>query len=110
MQTLEKTAGLLAKITKDDTELREKLALINDLLLKHDFDEAELVMNKKHILDSYKEFADEVKKLEEIKKKQEARLKEQEAFTKKAVALVSGDVKKRATTTCTRSRRSSATR
>ena len=53
-------------------------------------------MNKKHIMDSFKEFSEEVAKLGAIKAKQDQRIKEHtSSFAMKAVAIVSGAVKKK---------------
>lgn len=85
----------MRKLLKYDAEFCDFLALINKLLEEHEYDEAELVMNTKHILDSYKEFSEEVSKLADVVKKQELRIKEHAtSATKKVVAVVSGAAKK----------------
>jgi hypothetical protein len=94
LQAYEKTIELLRKLAKYDAEFRERLALINKLLEEHAYEEAELVMNKKHIMDSFREFS-EVGKLADVVKKQQERIKEHaESVSKKAVAIAIGAVKK----------------
>ena len=84
----------MVKLQKYDAEFRETLDGIKVLLEKHEYDEGDLVMHRKHVMDCYKEFNDEVFKMAEVVKKQEQRLKEHAASAaKKAVAVVSGAAK-----------------